>query len=80
MLDSIGFGVILPVMPQLIMEVTGEDLSRAAIYGGWLMFLYALVQFFFAPLMGNLSDRFGRRRVLLLSLLVHYFGQFMGPL
>jgi len=69
LLDAIGFGIILPVMPQLIMDVTGEDLSRAAVYGGWLLFLYALVQFFCAPLMGNLSDRFGRRRVLLCSLL-----------
>ncbi len=69
LIDSIGFGIILPVMPQLIMEVTGEDLSRAAVLGGWLLFLYAIVQFFSAPLMGNLSDRFGRRRVLLLSLL-----------
>ncbi len=69
LLDAIGFGVILPVMPALIMEVTGESLDRAAVLGGWLMFLYAAVQFFSAPIMGNLSDRFGRRRVLLLSLL-----------
>ncbi len=69
LLDSIGFGVILPVMPQLLMEVTGESLSQAAVYGGWLLFLYALMQFFFAPVMGNLSDRFGRRPVLLFSLL-----------
>lgn len=71
LLDAIGFGVILPVMPQLIMEVTGEDLSRAAIYGGWLLFLYAMMQFLFSPIMGNLSDRFGRRPVLLLSLLAY---------
>ncbi|MCX2982804.1 MFS transporter [Halieaceae bacterium IMCC14734] len=69
LLDSIGFGIIMPVMPQLIMVVTNEPISSAAIYGGWLMFLYALMQFFFAPVMGNLSDRFGRRPVLLLSLL-----------
>lgn len=71
LLDAIGFGVIMPVMPQLIMEVTGEDLSRAAIYGGWLLFLYALMQFLFSPIMGNLSDRFGRRPVLLISLLAY---------
>lgn len=71
LLDAVGFGVIMPVMPQLIMEVTGEDLSNAAIYGGWLLFLYALMQFFFSPIMGNLSDRFGRRPVLLLSLLAY---------
>jgi DHA1 family tetracycline resistance protein-like MFS transporter len=69
LLDSIGFGIILPVMPALIMEVTGEPLSRAAVYGGLLLFLYALVQFFSAPVMGNLSDRYGRRPVLLISLI-----------
>jgi len=70
LLDSIGFGIIMPVMPQLVMDVTGEGLSRAAGYGGWLMFAYAGMQFFLAPVIGNLSDRFGRRPVLLLSLFV----------
>lgn len=59
----------MPVMPQLVMEVTGEGISHAALYGGWLMFAYAIMQFFFAPVLGNLSDRFGRRRVLLVSLI-----------
>ncbi len=68
LLDSIGFGIIMPVLPQLIMDVTGEPLSAAARYGGWLMFVYAAMQFFSAPVLGNLSDRFGRRPVLLLSL------------
>jgi|TARA_Y100000310_G_scaffold302039_2_gene339022 DHA1 family tetracycline resistance protein-like MFS transporter len=68
LLNSIGFGIIIPVMPQLVMEVSGEGLSQAAMYGGWLMFSYAIMQFFFAPVLGNLSDRFGRRKVLLLSL------------
>lgn len=67
-LDTIGFGIIVPVMPELIMELTGEGFSGAARYGGWLLFLYALMQFFFAPVLGNLSDRFGRRPVLLGSL------------
>jgi DHA1 family tetracycline resistance protein-like MFS transporter len=71
LLDAIGFGIIMPVMPQLIMEITGQDLSRAAVYGGALLFLYALMQFLFSPIMGNLSDRFGRRPVLLLSLLAY---------
>jgi DHA1 family tetracycline resistance protein-like MFS transporter len=70
LLDSIGFGIILPVLPQLVMEVTGEPLSTAAGYGGWLIFAYAGMQFFLAPVIGNLSDRFGRRPVLLLSLFV----------
>ena len=65
LLDSMGFGVIIPVMPELIMELTGEGLSRAAVYGGWLGFVYAALQFMFAPILGNLSDRFGRRPVLL---------------
>ena len=68
LLDAIGFGIILPVMPELVMEVSGEGLSQAARYGGWLMFTYAAMQFLSAPVMGNLSDRFGRRPVLLISL------------
>src|SRR5688572_30962880 len=61
LIDSIGFGIIIPVMPELIMQVTGEGLSAAARYGGWLLFVYAITQFFCAPVIGNLSDRFGRR-------------------
>jgi DHA1 family tetracycline resistance protein-like MFS transporter len=67
-LDTIGLGIILPVIPALIMELTGEGLGKAAVYGGWLMFVYAAMQFLCAPIMGGLSDRFGRRPVLLLSL------------
>ena len=52
------------------MDISGEGLSEAARYGGWLMFMYAVMQFLFAPLIGNLSDRFGRRPVLLFSMLV----------
>lgn len=70
MLDSIGFGIIMPVLPQLLVEVTGETISSAALYGGALMFAYAAMQFFLAPVIGQLSDRFGRRPVLLLSLAV----------
>ena len=68
LVDSIGFGLILPVLPELIMQLTGEGLSRASIYGGWLWFAYAVMQFFCAPVLGNLSDRFGRRPVILFSL------------
>jgi len=68
LVDTIGFGIIIPVVPALIMELTGEGLSRAALYGGWLWFAYALVQFFAAPVLGNLSDRVGRRPVILFAL------------
>jgi len=69
LVDAIGFGILLPVMPELIMKLTGEGLSQASIYGGWLWFAYAVMQFFCAPVLGNLSDRFGRRPVILFSLL-----------
>ena len=64
----IGFGLILPVLPALLVELTGEPLSRAAIHGGWLAFVYAVMQFLAAPVLGNLSDRFGRRPVLLYAI------------
>ena len=61
MIDVIGFGIIIPVLPELIIELTGEGLDRAALYGGWLLFVFALMQFVFAPLLGNASDRFAIR-------------------
>ncbi|HKW82403.1 MAG TPA: TCR/Tet family MFS transporter, partial [Burkholderiaceae bacterium] len=67
-IDSLGFGIIIPSLPQVIMQLTGESLSHAADWGGYLMAVYALLQFFMAPVFGNLSDRFGRRPLLLLSL------------
>lgn len=67
-IDAVGIGIIIPIMPELIMELTGEGISRAAIYGGWMFFIYAFMQFFCAPIVGNLSDRYGRRSVLLFSL------------
>jgi DHA1 family tetracycline resistance protein-like MFS transporter len=69
LIDTIGFGIVMPVTPDLIMELTGSDVSHAALYGGWLTFAYAIMQFLCGPVVGNLSDRFGRRPVLLLSLL-----------
>ncbi|MDO8288646.1 MAG: TCR/Tet family MFS transporter [Parvibaculum sp.] len=68
LIDSVGLGIILPVLPQLIEQLTGDTLSNAAVYGGWLLFVYAAAQFLCAPILGNLSDRFGRRPVLLMSL------------
>ena len=82
LVDSIGFGIILPVLPGLIMQLTGLSIDRAAAYGGWLSFVYALMQFFCAPVLGNLSDHFGRRPVLLFALLalgVDYFIMGFAP-
>jgi DHA1 family tetracycline resistance protein-like MFS transporter len=67
LLDTIGFGLILPVQPALLVELTGKSVSRVATYGGWLAFVYAIAQFVCAPVLGNLSDRYGRRPVLLLA-------------
>lgn len=68
-IDSVGLGIIIPVMPKLIQELIGGDISQASQYGGWLVFSYAITQFFFASVLGNLSDRYGRRPILLISLL-----------
>ncbi|TIS53637.1 MAG: TCR/Tet family MFS transporter [Mesorhizobium sp.] len=69
LLDVIGFGIIMPVLPAYLQELTGVGVSEAAIEGGWLFFVYAAMQFFFAPVIGGLSDRFGRRPILLASVL-----------
>lgn len=69
LIDVIGIGIIIPVIPGLIKELTGGDLSSSAQIGSWLLFSYAIMQFLFSPVLGGLSDRFGRRPVLLLSLL-----------
>lgn len=69
LIDVIGIGIIIPVAPGLIAELAHTNLSSAARFGGWLMFVYAGMQFLFAPLIGNLSDRFGRRPLLIYSLI-----------
>jgi len=69
LIDVTGFGLIIPVMPKLIEHLLGiTDISVASQYGGWLTFAYAFMQFIFAPILGNLSDKYGRRPVLLFSL------------
>jgi DHA1 family tetracycline resistance protein-like MFS transporter len=70
MVDAMGIGLIITVMPDLIAQVQSADLSRAALWGGVLATTFAVMQFLFSPLVGSLSDRFGRRPVLLTSLSV----------
>ena len=67
-IDSMGIGLIMPVMPDLIRDVGGGTLADAAIWGGILATSFAVMQFLCGPLVGNLSDRFGRRPVLLSAL------------
>ncbi len=69
LLDMIGLGIVIPVLPELLKQLTGGGAADAAVIGGYLVFTYAFMQFVFAPVLGNLSDRFGRRPVLLASLL-----------
>jgi DHA1 family tetracycline resistance protein-like MFS transporter len=68
LIDVIGFGIIIPVMPELIRSLSHGSMSNAAQYGGWLIFSYAFMQFLFSPVLGNLSDQYGRRPILLFSL------------
>ncbi len=68
LIDVIGFGIIIPVMPGLISRLNNVDISTAAKYGSYLMVAYAATQFICAPILGNLSDKYGRRPVLLFSL------------
>ena len=69
-IDAMGIGLIMPVMPALITEIDGGSLAQAAVWGGILSTAFAVMQFLFGPVLGALSDRFGRRPVLLISLLV----------
>ncbi len=67
-LDAVGIGLIFPVMPDLMLSVTHQGLSQAAFWGGIITASFAVMQFLFGPIVGNLSDRYGRRPVLLVSL------------
>lgn len=69
-IDAMGIGLILPVMPALISEIQGGTIAQAAVWGGILSTVFAVMQFLFGPIIGALSDRYGRRPVLLISLLV----------
>ena len=68
MINSIGFGIMIPVLPDLLKELTGLANNQAVIYGMWLTFSFAFFQFICMPIMGGLSDRYGRRPIMLLSL------------
>ncbi len=68
LIDITGWGIIIPVIPKLIEELIHADISEASKYGGWLSFAYAFVQFVFSPIVGNLSDKYGRRPIILISL------------
>jgi MFS transporter, DHA1 family, tetracycline resistance protein len=68
-IDMLGMGLIVPIMPDLIMEIARVNLEESAQIGGYLLLAYALMQFAFAPFIGALSDQFGRRPVLLVTLL-----------
>lgn len=69
LIDCIGFGIIIPVLPNLIKELSGQSLAVASEYGGLLLVAYSVAQFIFSPIVGSLSDQYGRRPILLISLL-----------
>lgn len=68
LIDIIGMGIIIPVIPKLIEELTNSGISEASQYSGWLLGSFAIMQFLFSPILGGLSDRFGRRPILLIAL------------
>ena len=68
LIDMLGFGLVMPVLPSLIMDLGHMPVDSAAVWAGWLGAGYAAMQFVFAPVIGNLSDRYGRRPVLLAAL------------
>src|SRR5262245_56703841 len=73
LIDTIGFGIVMPVMPQLLVALTDEPLPWVTRIAGWLLTTYAVMQFACGPIMGNRSDRFGRRPVMLASLAAFSF-------
>ncbi|CAA9194891.1 Tetracycline resistance protein, class C [Flavobacterium bizetiae] len=82
LLDVIGLSIVVPVLPRLIEQLIDGNISRASQWSGWLLFAYAIMQFICAPIVGNLSDKYGRRPVLLLSLLgfgIDYIFLWLAP-
>jgi len=76
-IDSIGFGIVMPVLPQLLLSMGAPNVSSATRTAGYLLGVYALCQFVCGPIIGNLSDRFGRRPVILASLFAFGFDYFL---
>src|SRR5689334_15506115 len=68
LLDMLGIGLIIPVLPKLVTSLYGSNISEGSTVFGWFAASYALMQFVFAPILGNLSDTYGRRPIILLSL------------
>jgi DHA1 family tetracycline resistance protein-like MFS transporter len=76
-IDAIGIGIIFPVMPELLQDVTGANISSASLWGGVLATSFAFMQFLCGPVVGNLSDRYGRRPIMLIALGVMAFDYFI---
>ncbi len=70
-LDTIGFGVIVPVLPEFLVLIGDVSLSDASALSGYLIFSYAVTNFMFAPMLGNLSDAYGRKSLLVLSFFIY---------
>lgn len=82
LIDVLGIGLLIPVLPELVTELAGGDIAAGSTYYGWFIAAYAAMQFLFAPVLGGLADRFGRRPVLLVSLLgagIDYLVMAMAP-
>ena len=79
-LDISGLMVIFPIMPDILQAVGEFSVSDAAIWGGFLYASYALMQFLFSPIIGNISDAFGRRPIILISLFLSSFKRFLYAL
>ncbi len=80
--DALGFGIVVPIVPDLVRSLTSGDRSQAAVWVGALVATFAATQFLAAPVLGGLSDRFGRRPVIILSVLgvsLNYLLLFWAP-
>ncbi len=67
MLSVVGFGLLIPVLPKLIVDLQGEGIASGSSTYGWIISIYAVMQFVGSPILGSLSDRFGRRRIILVA-------------